>query len=145
MFWRYYYKRYFLGNDHKYYSLKKYTDRDEYKSGDKAKIIHIPDLIILDPCKSEIINIEGKTYKNRQRGILELANFNAIEELYIKIHYPSYSIQRTVIIYGSKEEKICEIQISFMLNELGKLILGVKAPDIFKKAITNLFTYWEPV
>lgn len=138
-------KSYFLGNDHKYYSLKKYTDRDEYKSGDKAKIIHIPDLIILDPCKSEIINIEGKTYKNRQRGILELANFNAIEELYIKIHYPSYSIQRTVIIYGSKEEKICEIQISFMLNELGKLILGVKAPDIFKKAITNLFTYWEPV
>jgi len=136
-------KSYFLGANKKYYPLKKFTNRDAYKQGNKDEIIHIPDLVILDPCNNKIINIEGKTYNNRQQGIIELANFDAIEELYIKVAYPSYSIQRTVVIYGSKEEKIYEIEISFMLNELGKLILGVQAPDIFKEAINNLFMYWK--
>ena len=40
--------------------------------------------------------------------------------------------------YGSKEEEIIEIEIGFLLNENGQLILGIKAPKLFKAAITNL-------
>ncbi len=44
---------------------------------------------------------------------------------------------------GSKEEKIIEIEIGFLLNENGKLILGVKAPKLFKDAIKNLLDFWK--
>lgn len=136
-------KSYFINSKGEYYPIKKFLDRDAYKNGDKNQIIHIPDLIILDPKRDEIINIESKTYENRFRGIEELKNFDAIEKLYILQNYPQHLIHRTVVIYGSKENKINEIQIGFMLNELGALILGIKAPEIFKESIDNLFSYWR--
>lgn len=138
-------KSYFSSADGTCYPLGKYKNRDLYKSGDKSQIIHIPDLIILDPDRKEIINIEGKTYENRLKGISELDNYDAIESLYIKKEYPQYTIERTVVIYGSKENTIVEIQIGFMLNTLGKLVLGIKAPEIFKESINNLFNYWKVI
>ena len=44
---------------------------------------------------------------------------------------------------GNKEEKIIEIEVGFLLNENGQLILGVKAPKLFKKAIKNLLDFWN--
>lgn len=68
-------KGYFVTSDGKHIPLKKYSDREAYKSGDKNKIISIPDLILIDFGRSEIINIEGKKYHFRQNGIEELKNF----------------------------------------------------------------------
>ncbi len=136
-------KSYFMTKDGNPIPLKKYSDRKKYKAGDKSKIISIPDLILVDFGRNEIINIEGKKYQFRKNGIKELKGFVDIEKNYIKKYYPKFKIIRTVVLYGSKEKKIIEIKIGFLLNENGDLILGVKSPELFKKAIKNLIDFWS--
>lgn len=123
--------------------LEKYNDRKLYKQGNKNEIIHIPDLILIDVEHLQILNIEGKTYENRFNGIAELNNYDPIENKYIKPSYPNYKIIRTVVIYGSKNNEIAEIEIGFMLNENGKMILGVQAPPLFRQAVENVLDYWK--
>jgi len=123
--------------------LAKYTDREKYKSGDKSQIINIPDLVLLDLSNKIIIDIEGKKYQFRANGIKELAGYDAFDKLYNKKQYPKYKIIRTVVLYGSQEEEIVEIEVGFLLNENGKLILGVKAPKLFQEAIKNLLDFWK--
>jgi hypothetical protein len=136
-------KGYFITSDGKYIPLKKYSDRTAYKAGNKKKIISIPDLILIDFSRSEIINIEGKKYQFRQNGIRELKSFDDIEKTYIKNYYPKYKIIRTVVLYGGIEKSIVEIEVGFLLNENGDLVLGIKAPEIFKEAIKNLLDFWS--
>lgn len=123
--------------------LEKYKDRLKYKNGDKTQIAHIPDLILIDFDRSEVINVEGKKHQFRQNGINELNNYDFIEANYIRKHYPKFDIVRTVVLYGSKEENIIEVEVGFLLNENGKLILGIKAPELFKEAISNLLNFWK--
>jgi len=136
-------KGYFITKDGEPIPLKKYSDRAAYKRGNKKKIISIPDLILIDFGRSEIINIEGKRYKFRKEGIKELKNFKDIEKNYIKKYYPNFKITRTVVLYGGKAKKIVEIQVGFLLNENGDLILGIRAPKLFREAIKNLLDFWS--
>lgn len=136
-------KGYFITKEGKPIPLAKYSDREAYKRGEKNKIINIPDLILIDFSKTEIINIEGKKYQFRQKGIEELKTFEAIEKNYIKKYYPRFRITRTVVLYGSKEKRIIEIEVGFLLNERGELVLGIKAPELFKEAIKNLIDFWS--
>lgn len=123
--------------------LEKYKDRTLYKAGDKKQIIEIPDLILVDKKENEIINIEGEKYVNRNAGILQIKTFDFIEKIYIKKHYPKYKIIRTVVLFGSEETSIVEIEVSFLLNKNGQLILSVKAPKLFQEAIKNLLDFWK--
>ena len=123
--------------------LEKYKDRALYKAGDKKQIIEIPDLILVDKKENEIINIEGEKYVNRNAGILQIKTFDFIEKIYIKKHYPKYKIIRTVVLFGSEETSIVEIEVSFLLNKNGQLILSVKAPKLFQEAIKNLLDFWK--
>ncbi len=136
-------KGYFITKNGEAIPLAKYKDREKYKSGDKEQIIHIPDLILIDFGRSEVINIEGKKYKFRKDGIAELANYDFIEKNYIQKYYPDFQIVRTVVLYGSQENEIIEIEIGFLLNENGSLILGIKAPKLFQEAIRNLLDFWN--
>ena len=136
-------KGYFLTNTNEYIPLAKYEDRDAYKAGDTTKIVHIPDLVLLDPHTMEVINIEGKKHENMLRGISELDNYDPVEKLYINAYYPDYKILRTVVLYGSLEKQITRVEVSFLLNKYGNLILGIQAPDLFKRALDNLKSYWN--
>lgn len=136
-------KGYFITKNREHLSLAKYADREKYKAGDKNQIIFIPDLVLLDVADTEVITIEGKKYEFRQNGINELNNYNSFDELYLKPYYPEFKIVRTVVLYGSQNEKIAEIQVGFLLNEKGKMVLGINAPKLFKKAIENLLDYWN--
>lgn len=130
-------KGYFIAADKTYLALEKYVpDRVPRKS------IDIPDLILLDPDRKQVLNIEGKTYNNMQLGIETLNNYDDIERLYIKKYYPAYEIHRSVVLYGSTNSEIHPIQVSFLLNEKGKMILGIKAPALFREAFRNLRDYW---
>lgn len=135
-------KGYFVTHAGEYIALKKYTDRDKYKKGDKSKIMHIPDLVLIDIDNSEAINIEGKTYINIEKGLKELNNYHSFEKEYLLKYYNKFKIVRTLVVYGSNKETIAEIQVGFLLNENGKMILGIKPPKLFKKAIVNLLDYW---
>ena len=136
-------KGYFIPKEGEPIPLAKYKDREKYKSGDKEQIIHIPDLILIDFGRSEVINIEGKKYKFRKQGIEELKNYDYIEANYIKKHYPKFTIFRTVVLFGGQEQQLIEIEIGFLLNENGELILGIKAPKLFQEAIKNLLDFWK--
>lgn len=136
-------KGYFITKDNKHIALEKYSDRDAYKAGDKSKIIYIPDLVLLDVDEAEVITVEGKKYVNKQNGIDELNNYDSFDNMYLKKHYPKYEIIRTVVLYGSKNETISEAQVGFLLNERGKLVLGIQAPRLFTEAIKNLLDYWN--
>lgn len=136
-------KGYFITSDGKHIPLEKYSDRTAYKAGDKNKIISIPDLILIDFGRNEVINIEGKKYQFRQNGIEELKNFDDIEKKYIAKYYPKYKIIRTVVLYGGMERQVIEIEVGFLLNQNGDLVLGIKAPELFKEAIKNLLDFWK--
>lgn len=136
-------KGYFQTADGEHIPLAKYTDRKAYKAGDKDQIVFIPDLVLIDIKEKESITIEGKKYEYRQNGINELAGYDAFDKMYLKKYYPKYKIVRTVVLYGSKEEKVVEVQVGFLLNENGKLVLGIKAPKLFKRAINNLLDFWK--
>lgn len=135
---------YFLTSKGKPVVVEKYADREAYKAGDKSQIIHIPDLVLADIDRLKVINVEGKKDSTMEQGIRELDNFDAFEETYIKTYYPEYKeIIRTVVLYGGTKEEIDKIEVSFLLNSKGKMILNVKAPELFKEAIENLFAYWR--
>lgn len=136
-------KGYFITPKGEHIPLAKYEDRDAYKAGNKEKIIYIPDLVLLDPKNKEIINIEGKKYERRFYGIEELNNYDVVERDYIHKHYPKFKIIRTVVLYGSDNEKILEVEIGFLLNKKGQMILGIKAPKIFVEGINNLLDFWK--
>ncbi len=136
-------KGYFLTSKGEKIALEKYSDRAGYKAGDKSKIISIPDLILIDLARTEIINIEGKKYEFRNYAIEELKVFDSIENLYIKRYYPDYKIIRTIVLYGGNAKNVIEIEVGFLLNANGELILGIKAPAIFRDAINNLIDYWS--
>jgi hypothetical protein len=130
-------KGYFITSDKKYLALEKYVPGSEPR-----KSIDIPDLILLDVERKQVLNIEGKTFENMDLGIRTLDNYGDIERIYINEHYPEYEINRSVVLYGSNNLEIKTIQVSFMLNQAGKVILGVKAPELFREAFQNLKEYW---
>ncbi len=88
---------YFLTEDGDKLAVKKYTNREKYKAGDKSEIVSLPDLVLKDEDEKLIINIEGEMYKNAKAGVKQLEGFNAFEELYISNYYPHYDITRTVV------------------------------------------------
>lgn len=136
-------KGYFVTKEGEKLALEKYADRDAYKAGDKNQIIFIPDLVLVDIAETEVITIEGKKYDFKQNGIDELNNYDSFDKYYLKVYYSEFKIVRTVVLYGSKNETVAQIEIGFLLNENGKLVLGIKAPKLFQKAIKNLLDYWN--
>lgn len=130
-------KGYFITSERNYLALEKYVP-----GVTPRKSIDIPDLILLDPDRKQVLNIEGKTYENMELGIQTLDNYDDIERLYIKKYYPGYEIHRSVVLFGSTNQEIQPIKVSFLLNKEGKMILGIKAPALFREAFKNLKDYW---
>lgn len=136
-------KGYFMTDKGEPIALPKYVNRTAYKQGDKTSIYYIPDLILFDKEKKEIINIEGKKYENMLLGIQELNNYDDIERDFINKYYPSCDIIRTVVLYGSCNEKINKKEVGFLLNQNGVLVLGPLPPNLFTRAIYNLKSFWN--
>jgi len=133
---------YFITSTGEHLSIDKKIPESDVPAGMGRRNIEIPDLVLVDFDRAEIINIEGKTYNNVDNGIAELNNFDAVEKYYINKYYPDYRIIRTVVLYGGDSEVIEKIEVSFLLNRFGKLVLSFKAPELFKDAIKNLSNYW---
>jgi len=94
----------------------------------------IPDLIVCDHARKEIINVEGKTHDKVLEGISKLKNFDKIEAECIKKYYPNYRIIRCVALFGGKSETISHDGVAFLLNESGEIIVSDMAPEAIKIA-----------
>jgi hypothetical protein len=108
-----------------------------------AEKIAIPDLLIIDVARLQIINVEGERAQNVQAGIDQLATFGNFEDSYLTRYYPTYDVLRTVVLYGGTDEVIEKIEVSLLVNNQGKILLGVEAPGIFTDTITNLISFWQ--
>ncbi len=129
-------KGYFLKKDGTPIPLPKYTDRVAYKNGDKSKIYYIPDLVLWNKARNEIINIEGKTYENREKGIVEIDNYDSIEKDFIIPEYAPSTIKRTVVLYGEKNDnEPLHRRIGLLLTDKGRILLGPNPPSIFEDII----------
>lgn len=99
--------------------------------------------LVPDVDEKVAITIEGKTYENKNRGIAELNNYEAFDTMYLRKYYSQYKIVRTVVLYGGLSMGVFDMEVGFLQNENGKLVLGIKAPKLFTKAIRNLLDYWR--
>jgi hypothetical protein len=108
-----------------------------------AEKIAIPDLVIFDSKRSEMINIEGERSVNVDAGIKQIANFSNMEKTYIKHYYPKCKVIRTVVLYGGDGKSIENDEVGFLLNSSGKMVLGKNAPKVFEEAIQNLIKFWQ--
>lgn len=121
---------------------KRLSDEDGYMPKDAEKIA-IPDLIVIDIARLEIINIEGERSVNVEAGIRQLETFTNIEQTYLKHYYPDYTVLRTVVLYGGENTEIDYVEVSLLLNSLGKIVLGVEAPSVFRESVKNLVDFWK--
>jgi hypothetical protein len=121
---------------------KRLSDEDGVMAKDAEKI-SIPDLIVVDLERLEIINIEGERSVNVLQGIKQLETFENIERTYLARHWPGYKVLRTVVLYGGHGDKIEHVEVSFLLNAQGKIVLGVKAPVVFRESLKNLVDFWK--
>jgi hypothetical protein len=105
--------------------------------------IELPDLVLIDMQRLEVLNIEGERSQNVLAGIAQIGTFDNFEAAYIARHYPRYEIKRSVVLYGGSDERIAHIEVSLLLNDQGKVILGVKAPSLFLESVKNMTDYWR--
>lgn len=131
---------YFIHKTLELLAVPKYQQgkKEFYKAGDKKMIIFLPDMIIFDEKRNEVVDVEGKKFITRKAGISELKNFSYIDNKIIKPSYNPDSIVRTVVVFGSKEKSVSEKQIGFMLTEEGNILLGKQAPECFKEVVKKL-------
>lgn len=133
---------YFYQPNGSYLAVKKYTNRELYKSGDKSAIYALPDLVIQYPEEKKIYNIEGEKSENVSKGIVQLDGFTAFETSYVNKYYPGYRVIRTVVIYGHLSKPETYYEVSFVLTETGKIILTTTSPKLFIETVSNLKSFW---
>ena len=131
---------YFVHKTLEFLAIPKYQQGKKkfYKAGNKKMIIFLPDMIIYDSKRNEVVDVEGKKFSTRKVGISELKNFSYIDNKIIKPSYAPDSILRTVVVFGGKEKSVSEKQIGFMLTEEGDFLLGKEAPECFKEVVKKL-------
>lgn len=134
---------YFYTKDGTPLAVSKRVVDDDGKMAKSAEKIPIPDLVLIDLERLEIINIEGERAQNVQAGISQLEGFGFIEQHYIKQYYPEFKVLRTVVLYGGEDSSVNKVEVSLLLNSKGQIILGVQAPELFKEAIKNLIDFWK--
>jgi hypothetical protein len=131
-------KGYFVTSSDDYLALEKYVPGVMPR-----KSLDIPDLILRDDDRHQILNIEGKTFSNMELGLRTLDNYGDIEELYIEKFYPGYVIKRSLVLFGGEDDSVSLSEISVLLNQSGQVILGADAPELIKEAFKSLNEYWK--
>lgn len=104
------------------------------KQNKNEEQIHIPDVILRNDLKKEILILEAKQSSTLDKGLKEINLFDIIEEEYINKYYPKYSINRWIITFGKDiyHSKLNE-KVLFHLNNDGSYYINNKAPSWFKK------------
>jgi hypothetical protein len=106
-----------------------------------AESIALPDLVVVDDLRKEILNIEGEKSTNVLKGIEQLKGFSNIEKTYFKQHYPQYTVSRSIILFGGRDKKVSHPEVSLLLDSDGDIFLGPSASQLMSEAIGNLKKY----
>lgn len=101
--------------------------------------LYIPDLVLHDNKSKTIVLVEGKKLKTLQQGINEIANYNSIENEFIKLDYPDCEIYRCVSIFGGHKKGILAPEVILYLNEYGEIYINPNAPNCIKEAFSFFY------
>lgn len=137
-------KGYFYPKDGDIISVAKKIDPVTLQPRQNGISVPLPDLVLVDTDNNVIHNIEGEKFINSDNGITQLLGFDNFDDYYIKANgYDSYTIQRSVVLFGGTDTHITKVEVSFILNDLGQLILKVDSPELFIESIRKLTQYWD--
>ena len=95
---------------------------------------------MFDIKRNEVINIEGKTYANRAKGVLELNNYDFFEEKYINNYFKDVKIVRGLTLSGTGNGKtaLSIKETSLYLDNEGNVFVSPTAPAIIQDAYSKL-------
>ena len=108
------------------------------KKDKNKKNLLLPDVVLCDKTIREIYNVEGKQLSTLDDGLKEVETYGAIENEFIKRHYPSYSIQRWVSIFGGNLKRVPHEKVLIYLNEAGEVYINNAAPANIKAAFNRI-------
>ena len=108
------------------------------KKDKKGINLYIPDLILYDTTKNEIILVEGKKLSTLSIGLSEIKNYDSIENEFINIFYEKAKIVRWLSIFGGHQKEIPHSKVLIYLNEEGNIFINNDAPDSIKNAFNLL-------
>jgi hypothetical protein len=110
----------------------------KYIENEKSKgVLRIPDSIVRDNKKKSILVMEGKTVDRLAQGIDELADYDNVENEYVKKYYTGYSITRHVVLFGGFFG-INDSHVAFQLDSNGNMITSANTPAAIEEAIKNV-------
>lgn len=100
--------------------------------------LYLPDLILKNDEKEEILLIEGKKSETLKKGLIEIQHFDSIENEFIYPSYHNYSITRWVVTYGKDiyQDGLNE-SVLFHLNTDGSYYINNNSPLWFKSLFKN--------
>lgn len=98
----------------------------------------LPDVVLCDEEKRCIYNVEGKLLSTMYAGIEEVETYDAIEQEFIRPHYPEYDIQRWVCVFGGAYRGIPHEKVLLYLNENGEVYINGDAPASIKEAFRKI-------
>lgn len=121
-------------------TIPKYSDRAKYKAGNKEYIVYIPDLVLYDSKREQVINLEGKTFTNRSKGVEELKNYDYFEDTYIRKYFDGVRIIRGLTLSGTGQPAtaLAIKETSLYLDAAGGIHVSENAPEVIKDAYRQL-------
>lgn len=97
--------------------------------------LYLPDVVLYDEKTNYILLVEGKMLSTLNQGLIEIENYDSIEQEYI---YPVYgrdvTIMRCLSIFGGNCLHIPNEKVLFYLSDSGKILINKDAPECIKKA-----------
>ncbi len=108
------------------------------KKDENGNNLLLPDVVLCDDIVREIYNVEGKKLITLSNGLKEIETYDAIENEYIKVKYPGYSIQRWVSIFGGNLRKTPHEKVLIYLSDSGEVYINNAAPANIKASFDRI-------
>lgn len=108
------------------------------KKDERNRKLLLPDVVLRDDEDLCICNVEGKMLSTMYAGIDEVETYDAIEQEFIRPHYPEYEIQRWVCVFGGADGGVPHEKVLLYLNENGEVYLNGDAPANIKEAFRKI-------
>ena len=102
-----------------------------------AEAVQLPDLVIHDSMRNEVLMIEGERSQNLSVGIQQLQTFRNFETEYVIRQYPGIRTQRVIVLFGGKKARSLPTEVAFQLTDDGAFNFGRDCPPLISNVINS--------
>lgn len=104
------------------------------KKDKKGVNLYLPDVVLYDSKTEYVLLVEGKMISTLNQGLIEIENYDSIENEYIYPVYGNVTILRCLSIFGGNCLHIPHEKVLFYLSVDGKILINKNAPQCIKDA-----------